>query len=161
VLRLHDRIRAAIERASTAADEAERERRVHASDAPDPVPLVRNLRRLSHDLVMIGRALHQELPGAVAARLAPPAAVCAAAVAQALDAIGSALADATPSLCLDEAKQGLGGFAAEIAALRRDGATRALPEEAVERVYGLAFAIDQLGQHLDELAVRVRELGSQ
>jgi hypothetical protein len=45
-----------------------------------------------------------------------------------------------------------------MAALRRDGVTLALPEEAVERVFGLAFGLEQVGRNLGELAGRVQEL---
>ena len=46
-------------------------------------------------------------------------------------------------------------FEAELAALRRDGVTRALPEEAVQRLFGLAFGFEQIGRNLGELAGRV------
>jgi len=42
------------------------ERRSYITEAPDPDPLVRNLRRLSHDLVIIARALRVPLPETVA-----------------------------------------------------------------------------------------------
>src|SRR5229473_155096 len=99
---LHDRIRAAIERAAAAAAEVDRERRSYVTDAPDPDPLVRTLRRLSHDLVIIART---GIGAALATRSAPPD----------LTAVAAALAS----------------FETELAALRRDGMTRALPEEAV------------------------------
>jgi hypothetical protein len=33
-----------------------------------------------------------------------------------------------------------------------------LPADAVERIFGIAFGIEQLGRNLDELAGRAREL---
>jgi hypothetical protein len=33
-----------------------------------------------------------------------------------------------------------------------------LPDEAVARLFGLTFALDQLGANLDDLIARVREL---
>lgn len=158
VLALHDRIRAAVERAAAVADEADRERRSYITDAPDPEPLVRNLRRLSHDLVIIARALTASLPEAASARLAPPAAAIAATLSAALNDIGAALASRSAPSDLSMAEQALAAFEAEIAALRRDGVTRALPEEAVERIFGLAFGFEQIGRNLSELAGRVREL---
>jgi len=47
-----------------------------------------------------------------------------------------------------------------IAALRHDGIIRSFPEEQVERIFGLAFALEQIGRHLDELADRVREIAA-
>lgn len=158
VLALHDRIRAAVERAAAIADEADRERRRYITEAPDPDPLVRTLRRLSHDLVIIARALSAKLPDAVAARLATPAAAIAAALSAALTDIGAALAGRAAPPDLGPVEQALAAFAAGIAALRRDGVTRDLPEETVERIFGLAFGFEQFGRNLAELAGRVQEL---
>jgi uncharacterized membrane protein YccC len=160
VLALHDRIRAAIERAASAAGEADRERHSFLTDAPDPDPLVRNLRRLSHDLVIIARALPEPPPEAVAARLAVPAAAIADALSAALTEVGAALAtrSAPPDPAL--VTQALASFEAELAAMRGAGVTLELPVDAVERIFGIAFGIEQLGRNLDELAGRVRELAT-
>jgi len=155
---LHDRIRAAIERAAAAADEVDRERRSYITDAPDPDPLVRTLRRLSHDLVIIARALTAPLPESVAARLAQPIAAIAAALSAALTGIGTALASRSAPPDLTAVAQALTSFEAELAVLRRDGVTRALPEEAVQRLFGLAFGFEQICRNLGELAGRVGEL---
>ena len=155
---LHDRIRTAIERAAAAAGEADRERRSYLTEAPDPDPLVRNLRRLSHDLVIIARALTVPLPESVAGRLARPAGAIGAALPTALDQIGAALASRSAPPDLTSVAQARAAFEAELAMLRREGVTLALPEEAVERIFGLAFGFEQLGRNLDELAGRVREL---
>ena len=48
-------------------------------------------------------------------------------------------------------------YDAAMQALRRDGVTRDLPGDDVERVFGLAFALEQIGRNLDELANRARE----
>ncbi len=155
---LHDRIRAAIERAAAAADEVDRERRSYITDAPDPDPLVRTLRRLSHDLVIIARALTAPLPESVAARLAQPIAAIAAALSAALTGIGTALASRSAPPDLTAVAQALTSFEAELAVLRRDGVTRALPEEAVQRLFGLAFGFEQICRNLGELAGRVGDL---
>ena len=155
---LHDRIRAAVERAAAAADEVERERRSYITDAPDPDPLVRTLRRLSHDLVIISRALTAPSPEPVVTRLAPPVAAIAAALSAAFARIGAALAGRSAPPDLAAVAQALASFEAELAALRRDGVTRALAEEAVQRLFGLAFGLEQIGRNLDELAGRTREL---
>jgi uncharacterized membrane protein YccC len=158
VLALHDRIRAAIERAASAAGEAARERHSYLTDAPDPDPLVRNLRRLSHDLVIVARALPAPLPEAVTGRLAEPAAAVAAALSAALIGIGAALVTHTAPPDLAPVAEAQASFEAELGALRRAGATHGLPVEAVERIFGIAFGLEQLGRNLDELAGRVQEL---
>ncbi len=155
---LHDRIRTTIERAAVIADEAARERRSYITDAPDPEPLVRTLRRLSHDLVIIARALTLPLPETAAARLAQPVAAVAAALPAALNDIGRALASRTAPPDPTAVAGALASFEAALAALRREGVTRELPEEAVERIFGLAFGFEQIGRNLSELAGRVGEL---
>ena len=160
VQRLHDRIRGAVERAAAVADEADRERRSYVTDAPDPEPLVRTLRRLSHDLVIVARALAAPLPGEAGLRLAPPAAGVASALGAAFGGMGDALAGRAPPPDLAASDKALAAFAAEIAALRRDGVTRSLPAEDVERIFGLAFGFEQIGRNLAELAGRVGELAA-
>jgi ABC-type transporter Mla subunit MlaD len=155
---LHDRIRAAVERAAATADEAARERRSYITDAPDPDPLVRTLRRASHDLIIIARALSAPLSEAVAARMAEPIAATAAALSAALNDTGAALARRSAPPDLTAVAGALAAVEAELAALRRDGATLALPEDAVERLFGLAFGFEQIGRNLGELAARVAEL---
>jgi len=160
VLAGHDRIRAAIERAVAVSDEAARERRSHVSDAPDPDPLVRTLRRLSHDLVIIGRALPEPLPEPVRDRLAAPAADAGAAIAAFVTGLGDALtAGALPpsDRAVDTA---FDAYSAAIAGLRRDRLTVAQPDAEVERIFGLSFGLEQLRRNLDDLAARVTELAT-
>lgn len=158
VTRLHDRIRAAIETANTTAAEAARERRSYMSDAPDPEPLVRTLRRVSHDLVIVARALPTPLPDPVRDRLADAASALGAAFAAAMTALGVALttgAAPPPPEAIDAA---FAGYAETMAGLRRDGLTRALADGDVERVFGLYFGLEELRRNLDELTARVAEL---
>jgi len=54
----------------------------------------------------------------------------------------------------------LDGYAAEMAALRREGLTRKLPAQSVEQVFTLSFALDQLRQHLADLERSVAELST-
>jgi hypothetical protein len=97
-------------------------------------------------------------PEPVVTRLAPPVAAIAAALSAAFTGIGAALAGRSAPPDLPAAAEALASFEAELAALRRDGVTRALPEEAVQRLFGLAFGLEQIGRNLDELAGRTREL---
>lgn len=158
VLGLHDRIRVAVERSAAAAGEADRERHSHLTDAPDPDPLVRNLRRLSHDLVIIARALPEPLAETVALRLALPAANVATALSAALVGLGAALVNRSPPPDLAPVAEALASFETELAALRRAGATLESPVDMVERVFGIAFGLEQFGRNLGELAGRVQEL---
>ncbi len=156
VLGFHDRIRRALARAVTAADEAARERRSLVSDAPDPAPLVRCLRRLSHDFVIVARARSAPLPAPVTERLGPPVAALSAALSAHLGEIGAALAtrSAPPAPVAD----GFDRFQQAMAEMRRDGVTRALSGEEVERVFGLSFGLEQIRGNLDDLANHARDL---
>ena len=46
----------------------------------------------------------------------------------------------------------LDAYDREMAALRQEGATRELPVDAVEHIFTLGFALDQLRAHLKDLA---------
>ncbi len=158
VLGFHERIRRALTRAAAAADEAARERRSLISDAPDPAPLVRSIRRLSHDFVIAARARSAPLPAPAVERLGPAVAALSAALSAHLNEIGAALKrparrrpDARPRTAFDGVHQA-------IAEMRRDGITRGLSGEEIERVFGLSFALDQLRRNLDDLAGHARDL---
>ncbi len=47
-----------------------------------------------------------------------------------------------------------------MAKLRVSGATRTLPDEAVGKVFGLAFAWQQLQRDLEDLADRINEVAA-
>lgn len=158
VLALHDRARAAIERADVAADEVLRERRSYLSDTPDPEPLARTLRRLSHDLVIVARALSAPLPAAASDPLSRPAADLGAVLRDYMTAMGDSLTGgAAPP---DEARLGraFDAYGAAVAALRHEGVTLALSDDDVERIFGLSFGLDQLRRNLADMAARVSEL---
>jgi uncharacterized membrane protein YccC len=157
VLALHDRIRAGIENVAAIAIEVARERSHYVTGAPDPDPLVRTLRRLSHDLIMIARALPAPLPEPVRSRMAEPARDVATAIAAFLDETGTALArrDAPPPL--EPVVEALAEYDSAMAGLRRDRLIVPLPAEDAERIFGLAFALQQMRRNLEELAGRVRE----
>jgi uncharacterized membrane protein YccC len=154
---LHDRIRAAIERANAVAEEVTRERASRLADTPDPEPLVRGLRRLSHDLVTIGRVLADGLPEPVRGRLAAPATALGEALAAGFTGVGEALVARNSPPSLAPVTAALQQYDAAMQALRREGVARALSGADVERVFGLAFALEQIGRNLDELASRARE----
>ena len=73
-------------------------------------------------------------------------------VADYLHASAAALSTRQGPPPLDHVEATLDGYAAEIAALRRQGLTRELPDDAVERIFAIGFALDQLHLHLRDLA---------
>jgi len=155
---LNGGVRAAVERATATAAEVARERRLYLSDAPDPEPLVRAVRRVSSDLVIISRALATPLPETVRDHLATPTTGVAAALAERINSLAGALTDkavVAPSAPTDAAFR---DYAKAIAEMRREGLTRVLADGDVERVFGLYFGLEELRRNLDELAARVTEL---
>src|SRR5262249_46115027 len=150
---IQNRIGEAFARLDNAALEAQHERMTRLRAEPDQAPLLRTLLRLRHDLVMVGRAALAPLPGAFGARLRPWLARVCATVAEYLPA----LAPGQGPPALDAVEAALDGYAEEIAALRHQGLTRELPDEAVERIFALGFALDQLHLHLRDLARCVAE----
>jgi hypothetical protein len=158
VLALHDRIRTVLERCVAAAGDAARERASYLSDAPDPDPLVRSLRRISHDLVILARALPAPLPEPMRGRLAEPAQRVAAAVDGYLAAIAEALKQGAAPPAFDRVKQAAAGFDEAIAGVRHDGLIVPLAVADAERIFGVAFGLQQLFANIEELANRAAEI---
>ncbi|MDB5411197.1 MAG: hypothetical protein JWL84_6109 [Rhodospirillales bacterium] len=154
---LHDDVRKAIARAEAAADEASRERAHHLTDAADPEPLCRTLRRVRNDLVMIGRAAAAPLPETVRAGIAGPASRAAPAIAAFLRAAAPAVTGKAPLPTLDAVAHAIADYGAAMAELRGLGTMRELPDEAVGRIFSLAFALEQLLRDLGDLHDRVQE----
>ena len=156
---IQTRIGEAFGRLDKAALEAQHERMTRLRAEPDQAPLLRTLLRLRHDLIMVGRAAVAPLPGAFGTRLGPWLARVCETFAEYLRASAAALSTGQEPPPLDDVEAALDGYAAEIAALRRQGLTRELPDEAVERIFALGFALDQLHLHLRDLARCLTEFG--
>jgi hypothetical protein len=160
VLALHDRVRPAIERCVVAAGDAVRERTSYLTDAPDLDPLVRSLRRISHDLIMLARALPKPLPEPLSGRLAGPAKQFSAAADEFLIELADALKRNCSVPPLVPLKRAMSEYDDAISELRRDRLIAPLTAEDAERVFGTAFALQQLVGNLADLADRVGELSS-
>jgi uncharacterized membrane protein YccC len=131
--------------------EAERERAAHLSAAPDTGPLLRTILRLRHDLVMIGRACLVALPLDLQARLAAPLNKVSDAVVTYLRAAAASLRTGGTSHSPSPIDEALQLYAAEVAALRREGLIRGLPGDAAERFFALGFVLEQMRQNLNDL----------
>jgi uncharacterized membrane protein YccC len=130
--------------------EAERERAVRITTAPDTGPLRRTLLRLRHDVVMIGRAAVAPLPEVLQTRLGPLTEV-AAAIDNFLRASAVALLARRSPPGLDRVESSLDSYAAAVAAVRNDGLTRSLPGEVTENFFALGFALEQMRHNLRDL----------
>jgi uncharacterized membrane protein YccC len=158
LLAVHDAVRLAIGRAETVAEEAARERANFLTTAPDPDPLIRTLRRLRADIVMLGRAGASPLPPEAWSPLGGSITGALQAIAVYLRAAGQAIGSGQAAPPLAPVEAALAGYAEATAALRQAGALRALSDEAVGRLYGLSFSFMQFGQNLHDLADRIDEL---
>ncbi len=155
--RIQDGIGQALGQLNVVGDEAERERSARLAVGPDTGPLLRTLLRLRHDLVMIGRAAASPLPDLVKARLETPLARAGAAFADYLRGSAAALQAGRDPPSLDAVESALEAYAAEIAALRRDGVTRTLTDDAAERFFALGFALEQMHNNFNDLGRCVAE----
>lgn len=158
--RLQDDIRKALLRLATAAEEARRERDSRLTEATDPDPLLRTVRRVRNDLIMIGRAAAAPVPEPLAARLASPLSAVADSVAAFLSETGAALAARRAPPALEPAEAAFEAYAAAMAELRRSRATQDQPSDAVGRLFALGFALEQLRRDLKDLSSRAGELAA-
>jgi uncharacterized membrane protein YccC len=154
--KLATRVQATLNRLGTAAEEAVHERRSRLSDHPDPEPLFRTLRRLQQDILALNRMFGAPWPDSVHAALAPPWAAYAEAAAAELSVLAAALPDRHPPPDSSALQTTMADFIAAIEKVRHDDNTRELPIEAVGRILGSAFGVEQLQRDLHDLAERTR-----
>jgi uncharacterized membrane protein YccC len=153
----HNQLRKAIAKLDTVGDEAKRERATYLTGEPDPEPLLRMVRRIRNDLVMVGRAVVQPLPGAARPALVGPLTEVSSATGAALRAIADALPGnktIIPSRSLDAAFE---NFSLATSALHQKHSLDALAEGEVGRIFTLGFALEQLRQNLQDLTARANE----
>jgi uncharacterized membrane protein YccC len=148
---LQDGIGAALVGLNATGAEAERERAARLSNGPDTGPLLRTVLRLRHDLVMIGRASVVPLPADLQQRLAVPLMHVTEAVAEYLRRSAATLRTGNRSPAIEPMEAALDAYATEVAAVRRDGLTRGLPGDTIERFFALGFSLEQMHQNLKDL----------
>jgi uncharacterized membrane protein YccC len=149
--RLQDSIGQAFARLDAIGGEARHERIRFLAAGPDPGPLLRTLLRLRHDLVIIGRAAAAPLPESFQIRLGPHLGRVAETVAGYLRQSGEALVTRHHSPPLEAVDQVLDSFAGALSAARREGLTLGLTVDAVERIFALGFALEQVRHNLRDL----------
>lgn len=155
--RIQDGIGKALVELNALGAEAERERAAHLSSGSDTGPLLRTTLRLRHDLVMIGRACSITVPSNVQTRLTAPLDKVSDAVVTYLRSSAAALRTGGGSPSPSPVDEALQIYAAEVAALRKEGLIRALPGDAAERFFALGFALEQMRQNLNDLERCVAE----
>lgn len=145
----HDRVRAALTELETLVTEAARERRSHLTEDIDPEPIARTLRRIRHDLVLIGRIVSSPAVECPPAALESCLRQFGAVGAEFLGAIGGAFAarrSPPPQADFEGAIEQL------LAALEQ--------VEPRERIVALRFCLQQLRQNLLDLHQRAAEFAT-
>jgi hypothetical protein len=118
---------------------------------------VRTAQRLRNDIIMLARTAIEPLPVPVAERLQAALTGLSTAGGTWLHGLADAFATRRPPPPFDDIDAALRAYRSEIAALRQDGTLRALPAEAVGRVFTLGFALEQLRENAGDLADRAAE----
>ena len=154
---IYRRVRSALAKLEGFAEEARRERASLLTAEPDPEPVLRTIRRLRHDFVMIDRATREPLDASVASALLPSLGDLSAVLEAFLRRSAIAFRERQMPPALDEFRRSLTTYHAAMAGIRREGLTRNLAGEATARIFGLDFALEQLGRDLDDLASRAEE----
>jgi uncharacterized membrane protein YccC len=150
----HALIRGASARAELAAEEALRERASFLTDGVDPLPICRTLRRLRHDLAILGRTMAAPLPGPVDGILLQPITDLSAAIAEFLAGSAATFAKGQPVLSLAGVDAAFAGQSQAVTTMRQQGLSRALPDDELARIFGLGFALDQLRRDLGDIIER-------
>ena len=151
-LRLQDGVGEAVREFAEVAAEAKGERIANLAPDPDPAALTRTLRRLRHDVVMLGRAAAEPLPADVAPRLEPLLSEVGASARDYLRASADALTARREGPTGAWVNDALAAYMAEVASMRQSGQLSALPAAERERLFALGFVLQQLQHNLVELA---------
>ena len=151
---INDRVAAVLRRLEAIKGEAEHERRTRLSGAPDPDPLIRSVRRLRSDLIVIARAVATPLPASTLRLLGPSFAEAVAALVDALREMSEALASGRDPPPIDAALAALDRYAAAMEDFRQALPTLDLLEGEAERIFALSFALAQLRGDLGDLVAR-------
>lgn len=157
ITRRHDVALNELIKLELAVDEAKRERASFLSGAPDPEPILRGLRRLRADIIMVGRATNAPFPEGYHGRLAPALTAALEAVRVYFLGVAASLEARVAAPDLAPVESAIAGYAREVNAVREEGLTRALTGDVVGRTFAVGFALEQLATNLRDLAGRTGE----
>jgi uncharacterized membrane protein YccC len=148
---INDRIAAVLRRLEAIKGEAEHERRSRLSGAPDPDPLIRSVRRLRSDLIVIARVVATPLPASTLRLLGPSFTEAVAALVDVLRDMSEALASGRVPPPIDAALAALDRYAAAMDEFRQALPVLDLRDGEAERIFALSFALAQLRGDLGDL----------
>lgn len=157
---VNDSLRLKIASAETAGDDAKRERSARLAEHGDTDALLRTLRRVRHDFILVGRATATPWPAPVIGRLKNSLAKVTATVETQLNLMAvAARGRAVPSqsetfvAAIDE-------FGDEVDRLRADPLMAQVAPETVGGLFTLDFAFEELRRELPELGNRLAEFAA-
>jgi len=158
---LHRRVGTAYAKFDAAGLEAGHERVSFITDDRPTEPEFERLRvallRLRHDLIMTGRAAAEPLPEPVAQRLQALLAKLAKVIEGQLRACSTLLRTRSAAPKEGGRESAFDAFGREILAFRGEGLLRPMPEETVQNIFALAFALEQWRMDLQELEAGVSD----
>jgi len=137
--------------------EAEHERMSLLTNDPEFTHLRVALLRLRHDVVMIGRAAVRPLPQTSRGRIEPLLARISQAAVEYLKGCATALRRDAQAPALELLDSAFDSLAEQLGGMRADGSFRGLDVETLERIFAMAFALEQLRRDLQDLSRRVNE----
>jgi uncharacterized membrane protein YccC len=156
--RIQDGIGGSLARLDAIAAEAKHEQIGLFTNDSNVAPLLRTLLRLRHDVVIIGRAATIPLPERLRTRLGPSLASVAHTVSDHLSQSGEAVAARRDPPPLNLVEAALDRCAEAFVAVRDEGLMGGLAVDAMERMFALAFALEQMRQNLRDLERRLSEI---
>jgi uncharacterized membrane protein YccC len=146
IVALHDAVRVSLTALENISDEAAREKRNYLTEDADPEPVTRTLRRVRHDLVLIGRLAAEPLPDTIARVLEPKLTAFAGVAIPFLRATGEAFANRRAPPPLDDFNDAARDMLAAMQDIKGE-----------ERLIALAFGFEQLQLNLADLVRRAGE----
>lgn len=152
--------RQSLGRLETLVGEAAHERRSRLTDMPDPEPLLRTLLRLRNDVVMLRRAIGEPSHEA----LCTPPAHAWMAVAETSAALLRHVADALSAGQAprpdDAIARAVGNYRAAVDGMLRSPHTGQPPTDALWRLFGAGFTLEQFRRNFEDLVERSAEFAT-
>ena len=156
----HQASRKALAQVEQSAAEAARESATGLGHGAAPEGLIRSLWRVRNDIVTVGRALAQPLPGPVGEQLAPSAVALIEAVSRTLRDCADAARKGLPIAPADGLPQLKARFEEAVERVRRGRLTADMTFDPAARVFGLVFALESVLANLADLCDRIDDMAS-
>ena len=116
--------------------------------------------RLRHDVVMLRRALREPGHEALREHVAQPWSRAMETGAATLRDLGQALSEGQAPERSDAMAQAVGAYRSALDEMRRRELTKPLPTDAVWRLFGAGFALEQFRRDVDDLIERTDAFAS-